>query len=394
MITPTSLARPLSGLLLLTCLGGCSGVTVKQAAPGTAVTGYRYSLPQPFLVVTPLTSGGVSTRWEFLPDPDESYAIDTWAFLAKQDASIKIVNGQLVYASTDADSSSLAVSLAEAAESGLAERNAAATAAAKALAEQEKAKRDALQANLEAALIEQIQATATYEAVAAANIPKNDPAYVAALAALNTANAKVKFYNQALAGIPQESTTPDGKGAFDAGPPLRKLTTRKVPGEVWYQLTVDTSDPNLKHHERSLRLVPVTWSGSDSKAQRDFETYSIPPKKDATSKPTPSDSKDTVKSTSATILEYRTGVDLSLPFVVESGTKYVEVELYNLDSPSGSGLVSPNSYDLRPKGPATCSITFKPELEVTEKGYELIFEASRDSDKTLKRVTFRLGVKP
>ncbi len=91
-----------SVVMLPLVLGACiSRIDVKKInnADINAVTkakGVRYSLPQPFVIGTPQPNGKVSYRIEYLPDPDNEYAVNSWSFMAKHKMNLtRNANGML-----------------------------------------------------------------------------------------------------------------------------------------------------------------------------------------------------------------------------------------------------------------------------------------------------------
>src|SRR5262245_1251661 len=72
-------------LLLTSCIAhiGVKKVDNSSGSDGGEVKGVRYSLPQPFLVGRPQLNGKISYSIEYLPDPDNEYAVDAWSFMAK-----------------------------------------------------------------------------------------------------------------------------------------------------------------------------------------------------------------------------------------------------------------------------------------------------------------------
>lgn len=65
-------------------LTGCIAyVGVKKVEPGTNPKGLRVKLPAPFVVGRPDASGTIDYKIEHFPDPDEEYAINAWALMAK-----------------------------------------------------------------------------------------------------------------------------------------------------------------------------------------------------------------------------------------------------------------------------------------------------------------------
>jgi hypothetical protein len=71
-------------------LSGCISYTgVTKVKPGTNPKGLRVKLPAPFVVGRPDPSGTIDYKVEYLPDPDEEYAITAWALMAKNKTDIE-----------------------------------------------------------------------------------------------------------------------------------------------------------------------------------------------------------------------------------------------------------------------------------------------------------------
>lgn len=71
-------------------LTGCISYTgVTKVQPGTNPKGLRVKLPAPFIVGRSDPSGTIDYKVEYLPDPDEEYAITAWALMAKNKTEIE-----------------------------------------------------------------------------------------------------------------------------------------------------------------------------------------------------------------------------------------------------------------------------------------------------------------
>src|SRR5258708_6022550 len=88
-------------------LTGCTQLTVKKVAPDSAASGIRYSLPKPFVQVTPQADGSVSADIVFLPDADNTYAIDADSYLSTHTLKVSTANGLLTKLTWNADSSAV-----------------------------------------------------------------------------------------------------------------------------------------------------------------------------------------------------------------------------------------------------------------------------------------------
>ncbi len=89
-------------ILLPVLLGSCiARIDVKKINNAdingrSRAKGVRYSLPQPFVIGTPGLNGKVSYRVEYLPDPDNEYAVNAWSFMAKHTMKLaRSPNGML-----------------------------------------------------------------------------------------------------------------------------------------------------------------------------------------------------------------------------------------------------------------------------------------------------------
>jgi hypothetical protein len=84
------MTRLLAGLILLLC-SGCAATTAVPIAPGDRTTkGFRIYDPKPMLLVT-----SKSTQVFFVPSYDRGYAVRFWAFLAKNDLTLKTADGAM-----------------------------------------------------------------------------------------------------------------------------------------------------------------------------------------------------------------------------------------------------------------------------------------------------------
>jgi hypothetical protein len=76
-------------VLALFALADCiSHYSVTKVTAGTNPRGLRVNLPAPFIVGKPSPDGTIKYSVELLPDPDQEYAIDAWALMAKQKMEI------------------------------------------------------------------------------------------------------------------------------------------------------------------------------------------------------------------------------------------------------------------------------------------------------------------
>ena len=81
----------LTWTILILILQGCiSTATVQSTKTNPEAKGIRYSLPSPFILVTPATDGTVEVKTVFLPDPDHEYAIHTDSYLASHGQTVTL----------------------------------------------------------------------------------------------------------------------------------------------------------------------------------------------------------------------------------------------------------------------------------------------------------------
>lgn len=89
-------------------LAGCvSYVSSEKLEPGSNTKGLRYSLPQPFLLVTPKSDGTMDVERIYLPDPNRSYTLRQTAILANHTLDVTMQNGMLKSVTMNADATAL-----------------------------------------------------------------------------------------------------------------------------------------------------------------------------------------------------------------------------------------------------------------------------------------------
>jgi len=77
-------------------VGSCTSIEVKKLTPENAnAPGIRYSLPKPFIQVTPAADGSVSVEVIYLPDTANTYAIDAAAYASSLTVDIELDKGLL-----------------------------------------------------------------------------------------------------------------------------------------------------------------------------------------------------------------------------------------------------------------------------------------------------------
>src|SRR5437660_7824368 len=89
MITKASSSKLVLMASALLATSGCiSHFSVTKVVPGTNPKGLHVHLPAPFVVGRPTPDGTVKYAIEYLPDPDQEYAITAWSIMAKQKIEI------------------------------------------------------------------------------------------------------------------------------------------------------------------------------------------------------------------------------------------------------------------------------------------------------------------
>jgi len=95
-------------VLLTVLLAGCASVTVTKLSPNSdniSIQGQRFSLPRPYIQVTPNDDGTVEATIIYLPDPERTYAIDSSSYLATDTLDVTIETGQIKIITWTGDSS-------------------------------------------------------------------------------------------------------------------------------------------------------------------------------------------------------------------------------------------------------------------------------------------------
>jgi hypothetical protein len=79
-------------LLLVIIATSCTTVRVAKVQPGDSASGVRYSLGKPFIKVTPDPKGDgtYTTELIYLPDENQTYAVDAKAFLTKYTMELNV----------------------------------------------------------------------------------------------------------------------------------------------------------------------------------------------------------------------------------------------------------------------------------------------------------------
>ncbi len=73
---------PVACGVLALILTGCTQMSVQKVERGRVAKGIVYSLPKPMLKVNPLPNGTMQAEFVFIPDPENTYAIDTDSYFA------------------------------------------------------------------------------------------------------------------------------------------------------------------------------------------------------------------------------------------------------------------------------------------------------------------------
>ncbi len=105
------------GLVLgvLACTA-CTNVSVNKLPRGGASTedGIRFSLPMPLFQATPTAEGGLEVAALEVPDPDATFAISAWSFLATHKLEVATTKGVLETVTWNPDSSAVLARAAKA----------------------------------------------------------------------------------------------------------------------------------------------------------------------------------------------------------------------------------------------------------------------------------------
>ena len=103
-------------ILVAATISGCAHVTVTPVSTqdDASLDGLRYSLPKPFIQVTPAADGGMDADVIFLPDPDNTYVIKTCpSFLSTFTFNATVANGLLTSVTWNADTSVIGAAVAQ-----------------------------------------------------------------------------------------------------------------------------------------------------------------------------------------------------------------------------------------------------------------------------------------
>lgn len=211
----------------ISCCGltGCTCLTVKKVAPESPTPGVRYSLPKPFVQVTPQPDGSVTADIVFLPDADNTYAVDGQSFLSTHTLKVSTANGLLTKLTWNADSSAVVAQGVQSAEAVAQQHQ---DALNKAAADTKSKIADAQKAVDDAQLA--VDTAQTDLAIVLGNGGSGD-AILKAKIALNEAQLKLAAAKARLAKL--KGTEPDGSAKESSGDqPSRQPETAKKAGSL------------------------------------------------------------------------------------------------------------------------------------------------------------------
>ncbi len=111
----SSLKRIIGYLIFSLALSACTTfVSVEKVNPKKdTANGYRYNLPQPFILVTPKPDGGVTVEELLLPDPERQYAVNATTLLGTSTLKITTANNLLSEVTANQDGAAVASKFAE-----------------------------------------------------------------------------------------------------------------------------------------------------------------------------------------------------------------------------------------------------------------------------------------
>ena len=301
--------RLLFGLTAVAFAGCISSISARKVLPGQNPKGMRVMLPAPFVVGRPNPAGEITWTIEYLPDPDEEYAVHAWSIMAKNTTKLnRTESGMLKGVEFDMDTASVAEQFlksakevapeavkaikaqddaAEAARQNVAQAKAAAREQAEAKAQEKVAALEKAKVAVEAARAEfNVKEKLVGSARQAVNDAKTalaanaDPSKVAGLQAAITAAEKAQIeaegaretanlaFKQALKAE-QDARTDFNKAveaAFDTGlraqsgggnPAVLENQKVKVPGPVVFRIVEDPCGFGLRLEPVSMKLFSM-----------------------------------------------------------------------------------------------------------------------------------------
>jgi hypothetical protein len=322
-------------VLTLTGSGGCiSHFSVTKVTPGSNPRGVRVHLPAPFVVGRPSPDGTVAYGIEYLPDPDEEYAIDAWSIMAKQKADIsRTVEMYVQKMALTQDTTAVAAQLASSAGAvsksavdSLIAQQQANTALAKTRSDAIAAKEADL-AQKEAAFEKaNVDVETAQEALDAANAAGNANAIAAAQTTLNGAKAaaqKAKIDVDTAKNALAKARNYDQATSRDQPADSKPAGTAAVAGPIVYRIVADRETGGIRLERVNFKLFSFNGkvpSISKQGTQLDFGTWGKKPAQDTSGKqsiPKPKGSTDfTVNKTLGVFTQtIQFDNDIKTPFV-------------------------------------------------------------------------------
>lgn len=298
--------------LIAVAVTGCAAtdLSVSKVNANPSAPGIRYSLPQPFLLVTPNSSGdgGFETKVVYLPDDSQTYAIDARTKRGKYTLDVSLVEGLLSKVAWKRDDAVVAAEAARASgEIAKAELERANT---EKKAKDDKAELERKEARTKLQTLEEqlrqkqldvqlaeAEVTAAQTAVNAASVSERGPLQAALRAAqLKLAQEQLRVAAAQTAVTTAQARVNELAHAMNDPSAAGVATPRDTPprarfwGPVLYRIVDDA-------RARTVRLLAVRWD--DGRAQLPLETAAPP-------KPTP-------PPTSAPALTNTTPIALTFP---------------------------------------------------------------------------------
>lgn len=91
--------------LLAALLTACAGARVTRVLPGkdSEAHGFRYYQSSPYLIVHTDNKGGLTSRIEYLPDPNRLMSYEPYSKLSSNATTLEFKNGVLTGATSDID---------------------------------------------------------------------------------------------------------------------------------------------------------------------------------------------------------------------------------------------------------------------------------------------------
>ena len=97
-------------ITVILILSGCACITVTKLSPNSdtsAIKGQRFSLPRPYIQVTPKEDGSISADILYLPDPERTYAVNSFSVFANDTLEISTEGGIVKTINWTGDSSAV-----------------------------------------------------------------------------------------------------------------------------------------------------------------------------------------------------------------------------------------------------------------------------------------------